>query len=348
MAKQIKLNIDQIGVLRDCVDKKSGSARELAKAQAILLYEKQIPYELIFEITRLKKSAIFKWRSHFIKTGIDALKDRSGAKPRQILTKGQIEATLNMLQKSTPRSFGYNANFWTASILGHLLKEQYNVEFKTKKPLYLLFKSAKFSYHKPGQQYRNRDQKKIDEWIENTKPIVAQYLKDPDVVVLAGDEMILSTQTTFQKIWLPIDCFPKVDVSNKRMNRSIYGFLNIKNGIEHAYKTEWQNSETTCKILEKLCRLYQGKKIVLLWDNAPWHRSKEIRAWLDKTKHNIFLIGFPYYAPELNPQEHVWKEGRAKITHNKFIEHIDKISQKFVDYLNKTIFNYSLLDLVHD
>lgn len=348
MAKQIKLSNEQVEALRNFVERKQGSACELAKAQAILLYEKRIPNELVFEITRLKKSAIFKWRSRFIKEGIDALKDRMGAKPRQILTKGQIDATLIMLQKNTPKAFGYDSDFWTTSILGHLIKEQYNVDFKTKKPLYLLFKQAKFSYHKPGQQYRNRDQKKIDEWIESTRPMIQQYLRDPETVVLTGDEMVLSTQTTFQKIWLPINSFPKVDVSNKRMNRSIYGFLNIKSGVEHAFKTEWQNSVTTCKILEKLCRLYQGKKIVLLWDNAPWHRSKEIRAWLAKTKQNIFLIGFPHYAPELNPQEHVWKEGRSKATHNKFIEHIDKIAQKFVDYLNKTTFHYSLLGLVHD
>ncbi len=63
--------------------------------------------------------------------------------------------------------------------------------------------------------------------------------------------------------------FPKIDVSNKRMNRSVYGFLNVKNGVEHAYKTERQNSATTCKVLYKLCRLYRGQKIVLLWDNAP-------------------------------------------------------------------------------
>lgn len=47
---------------------------------------------------------------------------------------------------------------------------------------------------------------------------------------------------------------------------------------------------------------------------------------------------------ELNPQEHVWKEGRNKVTNNKFIENIDKATDEFVDYLNTTRFNYSLLE----
>jgi transposase len=346
MAKQIKLTVDQVKELRTYLDKKRGSAKELAKAQAIFMYEKRVDAELIVEITGLKKSAIFKWRARFIRKGIDALKDKE-KKSREILTKGQIRETLKVLSKQSPRDFGYDANFWTVSILAHRIKEQYNVQYKTKKPLYLLFKRAKFSFHKPGQHYRNRNQQEIDEWTKKTTPIIEQYLQDPETVVLTGDEMILSTQTTFQKIWLPINSFPKIDVSNKRMNRSVYGFLNVKNGVEHAYKTAWQNSTVTCKVLDHLCQLYKGKKIVLLWDNAPWHRSKEVRQWLENTKHDIFLIAFPRYAPELNPQEHVWKKGRAIITHNKFIEHIDKTTKKFVDYLNNETFDYALLGLVH-
>jgi transposase len=157
--------------------------------------------------------------------------------------------------------------------------------------------------------------------------------------------MVLSTQTTFQKIWLPKNEYPKIDVSNKRVNRSLYGFFNVYNGVEHVYKADWQNSLITCKILDKLCENHKGKKIVLVWDNAPWHRSKEIRDWLSTTKHNIHLIAFPPYAPELNPQEHIWKEGRSQITHNKFIENIDTATDEFVEYLNNRLFKYSFLGI---
>jgi len=52
---------------------------------------------------------------------------------------------------------------------------------------------------------------------------------------------------------------------------------------------------------------------------------------------------FPKYSPELNPQEYVWKNGRSKVTHNEFIKDIDQSTDKFVDYLNNTNFNYPLL-----
>jgi len=343
MAAQKTLTAEQANTLKTFLDAKNGSAKELARAQAIYMKEKDINFDLIKEITGLQRSAIYKWRLKFIKKGIDGLLDRKGAAPRALLTKSQIQQTLNVLKSQSPKDFGYDADHWTTTILGHLLKEQYNVQYKTKKPLYLLFKKAKFTFHKPGKQYHKRDQAKIDEWVKKHKPKVKRYLKEKDTVLLVGDEMILSTQTTFQKIWLPVNNYPKIDVANKRANRSIYGFLNITNGVQHAFKKERQNSVITVKVLEALCKEYKGKKIVLYWDNAPWHRSKEVKAWLSKAGCKIRLELFPPYAPELNPQEHVWKEGRSKTTHNQFIENIDQATDKFVDYLNNTVFKYLFL-----
>lgn len=331
--------------LETFLKKQAGTAKELARAQAIYMYETGVPQDLIERLTGFKRTAIFKWRKRFVDKGIESLLEKK-KKPKALLTQGQIKQILKAITEESPRQYGYEANHWTTSILAHLIKEQYDVQYKTKRPIYLLFKKAKFTYHKPGFQYRNRNQELIDAWVKEYKPIIDEYKKDPNTVVLTGDEMVLSTQTTFQKIWLPTNEFPKIDVSNKRKNRSVYGFLNIVSGEEVAFKTDSQNGATTCKVLDKVCNhnTHKGKKIVILWDNASWHRSQEVKEWLTETKHNIHLIAFPTYAPELNPQEHVWKAGRAKVTHNKFIEDIDKSTAEFVFYLNKTSFKYAFLN----
>ncbi len=342
MPKKNDLTVDQINTLKEFIAKKEGSAEEAARAQAILLNARKADSEFIKEIAGLGRSALYKWKKRFIESGIPALLDKE-KKFKSLLTKGQMQATIEILKIETPRVFGYDTGFWTTTILAHLIEEQYGVRYKSKRRLYLLFQEAKFTYHKPGQQYRNRNQALIDRWIEEKTPEIKEHFEDDDTVLLTADEMVLSTQTTFQKIWLPVNTFPKIDVSNDRKNRSVYGFHNVKNGVQYAFKTDWQNSEHTCEVLEKVLQLYPGKKVVIIWDNAPWHRSKEVRAYLQKTKHNIKLIAFPPYAPELNPQEHVWKEGRSQVTHNNFIENIDKATDEFIDYLNNTLFKYELL-----
>ncbi|MCK5123555.1 MAG: transposase [Candidatus Pacebacteria bacterium] len=156
--------------------------------------------------------------------------------------------------------------------------------------------------------------------------------------------MVLSTQTTFQKIWLPRRKYPEIKVSNTKKNRSVYGFLNIRDGKEHAFKTEWQNMYITVEILEKLRKIYPNQKMLLIWDKAPWHKGCKVQEFI-KEDGRIKTIEFPRAAPEENPQEHVWKNSRSAISHNKYIVDIDKTTDKFVDYLNNIKFKYSFLGI---
>ena len=101
--------------------------------------------------------------------------------------------------------------------------------------------------------------------------------------------------------------------------------------------------QTTCEILEKIGRLYPNKKIIIFWDNAPWHRGLRVRDFLSETRHNFYLVNFPPYTPEENPQEHVWKTAREYVTHNKFLKNLERVAKDFVNYLNNSTFKYSLL-----
>lgn len=80
-----------------------------------------------------------------------------------------------------------------------------------------------------------------------------------------------------------------------------------------------------------------------MWDGSGSHKGREVTNYLT-TDGNIEVIYFPAYAPEENPQEHVWREGRKEVTHNHFIENIDTATDNFVNFLNKTKFPYKLLD----
>lgn len=49
------------------------------------------------------------------------------------------------------------------------------------------------------------------------------------------------------------------------------------------------------------------RKILLIWDNATWHKSQEVKDFL-KTElgQRLWLVNLPPYSPEYNPDELVW------------------------------------------
>lgn len=320
--------------------RKNGETR---RAQSVLLLGSDVSLETILTTTRLSRSRIFSIYAAYLKQGASALGDRREGKPKELLTKKQREELVKTVKEKTPKDVGFVSEFWTTGLLGKWIEKEYGVLYKSKTSLYLVFRKASFTYHKPERRYHERNEKEIKAWRKRAKPLLKQHVEHTGTVILAEDEMILTTKTTTQKVWLPQGEAVHVEVSNSSIERrQIYGFLNLKTGQEHAFKTLKQNMIVTKEILEKIRTLYPNQHIVVLWDNAGWHRGSVVMEYI-KQDGNITIIHFPKYAPEENPQEHVWKRGRSEVTHNRFIEDIDIATDEFIAFLNKTVFPYSIL-----
>ena len=312
-----------------------------------MLLDNDTDMAVIKSMTGFERSWIFDIRKHYLKKGLDTIKDKTKKNPKELLTKKQRKEIIKDITTKKPSDLDHyfkNYDYWTTGVLADWIKREYDVQYKSKTSLYLIFKRARFTFHKPGRVYQSRDEKEVAEWKIQAKPIIGQAFSEKDTVILTEDEMVLSTQTTVQKIWLPQGEYPKIECSNKKEARSVYGFLNIKTGQEHAFKTEWQNMHITAKVLKKIRNIYPTQKILLLWDGPGWHKGSVVKEFI-ACDGNISVLHFPKYSPEENPQEHVWKKGRSAVTHNVTIDDIDSTTNKFVKYLNANIFNYSLLGL---
>ena len=220
--------------------------------------------------------------------------------------------------------------------------EAYRAAYKSKTSFYLIFKEVKFTWHKPGRVYQLRDEKEVRAWEDMLLAELQGAWEDPDTVILTEDEMSLSSQTTVQKVWLPEGQYPLIEVSSKKESRSLFGYLNLKTGTEHSFVKDWQNMHMTVETLREVRKQYPNQKILLLWDQAGWHKGSATQEWI-REDGNTSVIYFPRSAPDENPQEHVWKAGRIAITHNQTIPDIKKTALELADFLNVTKFPYALL-----
>ena len=60
-------------------------------------------------------------------------------------------------------------------------------------------------------------------------------------------------------------------------------------------------------------------RVVLVIDNAPWHRGQPINEALRDNPHLEFKR-LPSYSPRLNPIERFWKKLRRRATHNRLFD----------------------------
>ena len=77
-------------------------------------------------------------------------------------------------------------------------------------------------------------------------------------------------------------------------------------------------SATVIRFLEQLLAQIAGHLIVI-WDGAPIHRSKAIKAFLSAgAAHRVHLERLPGYAPDLNPDEGVWSWLKRRLKNQCF------------------------------
>lgn len=328
--------------LHNVIASNDSKSPEVRRAQAILLVDQGIGAGGIKAMTNYGRTRAFIMRRTYLTDGIAVIKDHREGRPKTLLDRQQRDEIIQTVKTKSPRAYGYDTDYWTTALLGRYIKRQYKIQYKSRTSYYLIFRGAEFSYHKPGKVSERRNDQEVREWRKKAEERLRTAWNDSGTVVLAEDEMNLSTQTTVQKIWLPKGEYPHIEIARKREARSIYGFLNIKTGQEHAFKTRWQNMYITAEILPHIRTLYPDMHILLLWDQAGWHKGREAQRVIEEDG-NMETLYFPTAAPDENPQEHVWKNGRSRVSHNEFIKDIDKATDDFVRYLNDTKFAYSLV-----
>ena len=80
------------------------------------------------------------------------------------------------------------------------------------------------------------------------------------------------------------------------------------------------NTERMTEFLQQVSQAHSEELIIMVVDGASSHKAKAL-----VIPDNIRLLALPPYAPELNPQEHVWDELREKEFPNRVFNHIDAV-----------------------
>ena len=69
--------------------------------------------------------------------------------------------------------------------------------------------------------------------------------------------------------------------------------------------------------MQKIFRV-MDHSIVIIWDNASYHKRQDIRDEIEKELPNIILEFLPAYSPDLNLIELVWHSCKEYIAHRLF------------------------------
>jgi len=172
---------------------------------------------------------------------------------------------------------------------------------------------------------------------------VIDILQDaPQTLILAEDEASLYLQATLMRVWARKGQTPIVRSDPSRKKVCFYGTLNLLTGKVIVSRTETMNSAATAEHLKAILAAYPEDPLLLLWDRAKWHAGKSVKQVL-AANPRLEVMKLPVAAPELNPQESVWKATRTAVSHNHHIVKLPSLADEFETHLKQNTFPTSTL-----
>jgi transposase len=87
------------------------------------------------------------------------------------------------------------------------------------------------------------------------------------------------------------------------------------------------------KFLKNIKTEMKGKKLLLIWDRLPAHRSKIVTKYVKSQAAWLRVEHYPGYAPELSPIEFMWSAMKGKdLAHvpPKGLKHLKRLVRKSV------------------
>jgi len=141
-------------------------------------------------------------------------------------------------------------------------------------------------------------------------------------VLLFSDATILRWFPPLRYVWAFRGAQAQVKITGQNAKRVLFGTINPRTGYRVVLRRPRQRQEDFQAFLRELRRRYPGRPIWLLLDKAPCQQA--IRSQQLAKRLGIVPLWLPKQCPELNAEDHLWKELKRLIAANRQFRTIDR------------------------
>lgn len=312
------------------------------KATAVMLAANGATPELIANAVDRKPRTVAQWLDAWRKTRMSSV--FTGQRDNRNASKltGEQCAEIQQVLQSPPSDVGLPRAFWEVPQLKQYIAANFGVVYESDRSYHYLLKFSNLSFKYADVFDRKRDEAAIEARMAAVKAELAPLMADDAWEVFACDEVRIQQEAIVRKAWLAKGERTVIKVNRQKESQSYIGFLDQKTFGCELHELDWQKSSEVLKAFRLFLEVHPGKKLCVVWDNAPFHRSREIREQL-KTGgllERVHLIAMPPYAPDHNPIEHVWNTAKQAVA-NIQQETFEHTKQAFRDFVSLRPFHYS-------
>lgn len=249
--------------------------------------------------------AVSQWMKRGREGGREALRRRKAPGAASKLSQEQLEKLPEVLACGA-EAYGFRGQVWTHPRIAKVIQQKMGVKDHVHHITRIL-KKIKWSCQKPRRRAIQRDEAAIVRWRMMDWPKLLHEAAVAGQTIVFMDEAGFRLLPALVRTYAPRGQTPVLDVPFSYEHLSVMGALTLDGTLLTWIQYHSVKGRDVVRFLKHLLASIPGN-ILLVWDNLPAHRGKAVKDFLTEgTAKRLTVKALPAYAPELNPQEGIWR-----------------------------------------
>lgn len=257
------------------------------------------------------RTTYYKWHRAHKKGGEGALDARVAQGPKPKLNEKQRARVLRWIVGRDPRQYGFDFGLWTRRIVQGMVRDRMGVSLSVS-AIGSLLASLQITPQKPLRRAYERDPQAIEEWKTKKFPGIRQRAKRAGSAIFFLDETGVRSDAALGRTYGLNAHTPVVKTSGQRQSVNAISAVNARGAFWYKVYTGRVNTPVFVEFLKDFMKSRRGEHVVLVLDSLPAHKAKLTLQYVKSLDGRLTLEFLPGYAPELNPDEHVWRQAERR------------------------------------
>ncbi len=215
------------------------------------------------------------------------------------------------ITQGNPLNYQFEYCLWSSPVIRSSLKRERQVTL-SKSSISRLLNHLGLSPQRPIHKSYKQDPKKVKSYLKEPFPSATREANRYKAQLYFVDKAAVRSDSHRGTTWGKRGKTPVVKDSGGRFGFKMISAISPRGEMRFQFINKRMNVDVFIEFLQKP-RNDAGHPILVVADNAGYHHSKKVQAFLEDNKGSIMMVFLPAYSPELNPDEQVWNHAMLQL-----------------------------------
>lgn len=288
------------------------------------------------QLLGVSRETISRWWSAYASSGLDALPQHRTGRPLgsgRSLTDLQAAQIRQLIDNNAPNDLGIAHALWTRRAVRDLIRKELNIELAVRTVGQYLRRWG-YTSKKPARHAHKQDPDEVQRWLEEEYPAIERQAEEQDAEILWCDETGVVADHHPGTGYAPKGEQAILEVPDPHIRVNQISAISNEGTVRFMTYKGMLNAAT---FLVFLAKLVQGssKKMLLIVDRLPAHKTAGVEEWVEAHKDRIELFYLPRYSPESNPVEYLNNDLKGAVNEAGLPENRGTLHSRILGFMGR-------------